>query len=87
MVQAEGAVAKSKEAKEKAAVVVVKAKSVAETSKQAIEVARRQRKCKEVTIRATEKALRTFRSALFYPPMYPPASLPTTLLPLSLIHI
>lgn len=52
---------RSKAAKDKAALVTVKARGVAETSKKAIDIARRQRKCKDVTTRATEKALRTFR--------------------------
>lgn len=57
---------KSKAAKIEAENVVAKAKEVAETSKNAVEVARRQRKAKDATSRATEKALRTFRQELFF---------------------
>lgn len=59
--QADLAVEKSKAAKQEAETVVAKAKTVAATSKNAIDIARRQRKAREVTTRATEKALRTFR--------------------------
>lgn len=54
---------KANEAKEMAADVMGKSKVVCETSKRAIDIARKQRRAKEVATRATEKALRTFRSA------------------------
>lgn len=41
--------------------VVAKATQVSENSKKAIDVARRQRRAKDVTTRATEKALKSFR--------------------------
>lgn len=59
--QAEPAVELAKAAKTKAQEVVANAKDVAKTSQKAIDVARRQRRQREATARATEKALRTFR--------------------------
>lgn len=49
------------EAKDLALGVLEKSRSVCETSKRAIDIARKQRKAKETVTRATEKALRTFR--------------------------
>lgn len=63
--QADPAVASAKEAKAKVEEVVSQAKGVAETSKNAIEIARRQRKAKDATIRATEKALRSHRYTMW----------------------
>lgn len=59
--KAEPAVESAKAAKAKAEEVVSQSREVANTSKNAIEVARRQRKAKDATTRATDKAQRSFR--------------------------
>lgn len=59
--QSKPAVESAKQAKEKAMDVVARATQVSENSKKAIDVARRQRRAKDVTTRATEKALKSFR--------------------------
>lgn len=66
--QGASAVEKANEAKDMAADVIEKSKVVCATSQRAIEIARKQRRAKEVATRATEKALRSFRRVLFTGP-------------------
>lgn len=61
LIQGATAVDKAKEVQQMASDVMEKSKVVAATSKRAIDIARKQRRAKEATTRATEKALRTFR--------------------------